>query len=194
MDSRWRPEVGQTVLVEVLGSAEAPCLTGIVESDGPGPILVDLRGSPQLLQERAEVVATFYTPDAVFLGRGAANRLSAGNYLELDLSAIQSVQRRSAPRLRGAFPVALGAFDGPDEYVSVAGETVDLSAGGCRVLVDEPLPAGAQPTVCIQLSEPVVAMARILEDHREGSRWEYRLAFEDIEEPDRRKLSLLALA
>jgi hypothetical protein len=193
MDSRWRPEVGQVVLVEVLGSAEAPCLTGVVDSDGPGPILVDLGGSPPLLQERAEVVATFYTPDAVFLGRGAANRLRTG-YLELDLSAMQSVQRRAAPRLRGAFPVALGAFDGPDEYVSVAGETVDLSAGGCRVLVDSPLPPGAEPTVCIQLTEPVVAMARILEDHREGTRWEYRLAFEDIEEPDRRKLSLLALA
>jgi hypothetical protein len=37
----------------------------------------------------------------------------------------------------------------------------------------------------------LVALARILEDHQEGARWEYRLAFAEIEEPDRRRLSRL---
>ncbi|HZQ26965.1 MAG TPA: PilZ domain-containing protein [Acidimicrobiales bacterium] len=193
METHWTPGVGQIVLLEVLGLAEAPVLTGVVGSDGPGPILIDLGGSPPLPTERAEVVATFYTPDAVYLGRGAAVRLDEGNLAELDLSAMQSVQRRSTPRVRGAFPVALGAFDGADDYVSVAGETVDVSPGGCRVIVTAPLPAGVDPTVCIQLDEPVVALAHILEDHQEGTRWEYRLAFAEIEEPDRRRLSRLVV-
>jgi len=189
MEQRWRPERGQVVLIELVGRPEAPVLTGAVEADGPGPMVVHLGASPPLPDHRCEVVASFFTPAALYLGRGEARAMGQG-LIELDVQAMQAVQRRSAPRVVRRFPVALGAFSGSEEYVSVAGETIDLAVGGCRVVVDSPLPDGADPTVCIQLSdEPVMAHARVVENHEEGGRWAYRLAFEDIDEPGRSRLA-----
>jgi hypothetical protein len=196
VETRWRPGVGQVTLVEVLTPSATPplCLTGIVDSDGPGPVVIDLGASPTMPADRCEVVASFFTPEALYLGRGTAARGRFGHLIELDVRAMQAVQRRSAPRVRGSYPVALGAFFGVDDYVSVTGTTVDIAPGGCRVVVSERLPDGAEPTVCIQLvdDESVVAQARVLEDREDGGRWEYRLAFEDIDEPDRRRLARLA--
>jgi hypothetical protein len=188
--------MGQVTLVEVLTPLASPplCLTGIVDSEGPGPLVIDLGASPGMPSDQCEVVASFFTPEALYLGRGTAARGRFGNLIEVDVRAMQAVQRRSAPRVRGSYPVALGAFAGADDYISVTGTTVDLAPGGCRVIVTERLPDGVAPTVCIQLldDESVVAQARVLEDRQDGGGWEYRLAFEDIEEPDRRRLARLA--
>lgn len=180
------------VLIEVLGNGSSPVLTGAVESDGPGPLVVNLGASPGLPAELCEVVASFFAPEALYLGRGTARRLGDPWAVELDVGVMQAVQRRSAARVPGRYRVALGAFDGLDDYVSVTGQTVDLAPGGCRVLVDDPLPDGAMPTVCIQLvDEPVVAQARVVDNREREGRWEYRLAFEDIDEPARQRLALL---
>lgn len=164
-------------------------LTAGVESDGPGPMLVNLGGSPPLPRDRCEVVVSFFTPAALHLGRGTARALADKHLVEIDVRALQHVQRRSTPRVPCSYPVAVGAFAGVDDYVSVAGETVDLAVGGCRVVVTEPLPDNADATVCIQCQgEPVVAHARVVDLRADGGRWEYRLAFEEIDEPDRRRL------
>jgi hypothetical protein len=186
---RWRPERGQVVLIELLDHPDAPALTGAVEGDGPGPVLIHLGASPPLPEARCQVTASFFTPEALYLARGEARALGGG-LIELEAGEVQAVQRRAAPRLTRRYPVALGAFAGVDDYVSVSGETVDLAPGGCRVLVDSPLPDGSTPTVCIQVAdEPVMAHARVVEDHAEGGRWAYRLAFEKLDEPDRRRLA-----
>lgn len=194
VETRWRPETGQVVLVEIVGIEPPVCLTGVVEGEAPGPIVVDLGASaPQMPAGECEVTASFFNPEALYLGRGHAARLDHFDRLiELDLHSMQAVQRRRAHRIRGAYPVALGGFAG-DDYVSVAGETIDVAPGGCRVVVSEPLPAGITPTVCIQLfdHETVIAQARVLEDGESGGSWEYRLAFDDIDEPDRRRLAEL---
>ncbi len=198
MDVRWRPGVGQVVLVEVVGVEPPLCLTGVVESDdvGAGPLVIDLGASaPQMPAYPSNVMASFFNPEALYVARGVALRApGVDRLIELDVRSMQAVQRRSSPRLHGAYPVALGAFSA-DDYVSVAGETIDLAVGGCRVMVTEPLPDGVTPTVCITLvdHETVVVQARVLE-HRpaeHAGHWEYRLAFEDLEEPDRRRLALL---
>jgi hypothetical protein len=190
MEPRWQAERGQVVLIEIVGDGPSPVLTGGVEEDGPGPMIINLGASPTLPADRCEVIASFFTPEALYLGRGTARGLPEPWLIELEVRQLQSVQRRSAPRRRVSYPVALGAFSGLDDYVSVAGETVDLAPGGCRVVVDAPLPDGGEATVCIHLSEQsVVAQARVVENHQEGLRWEYRLAFEELDEPDRSRLA-----
>jgi hypothetical protein len=190
MEPRWQAERGQMVLIEIVGDGPSPVLTGGVEEDGPGPMIVNLGASPTLPADRCEVIASFFTPEALYLGRGTARGLPEPWLIELEMRQLQSVQRRSAPRRRVSYRVALGAFSGLDDYVSVAGETVDLAPGGCRVVVDAPLPDGGEATVCIHLSDhPVVAQARVVENHQEGLRWEYRLAFEELDEPDRVRLA-----
>jgi hypothetical protein len=190
MEQRWQAERGQVVLIEIVGDGPSPVLTGGVEEDGPGPMIVNLGASPSLPAERCEVIASFFTPEALYLARGTARGMPEPWLVELDIREVQSVQRRSAPRRQVSYRVALGAFSGLDDYVSVAGETVDLAPGGCRVMVDSPLPEGTEATVCIHLSdEPVVTQARVVENHQEGVRWEYRLAFEDLDEPDRARLA-----
>lgn len=178
------------MLIEVLNDAPGPVLTGGVESDGPGPVMVvNLGASPSLPHDHCEVVVSFFTPAALHLGRGTARAVSGTRLVEIDVRALQHVQRRATPRVVRAYPVALGAFDGTDEYVSVAGETIDLAIGGCQVVVDAPLPDGAETTVCIHLrDERVVAQARVVENREEGGRWAYRLAFDDLDEPDRARL------
>jgi hypothetical protein len=190
---RWRPERGQVVLLELLDERDAPVLTGAVESGGgPGPVTVHLGASPPLPAERCEVIASFFTTGALYLARGTARQLAERWLVELDVRELQTVQRRGAPRVPRRYPVAVGAFSGLDDYVSVAGETVDLAPGGCRVLVDQPLPEATEATVCIRLSEDsVMAHARVLENRADGGRWEYRLAFDQIEAPDRRRLATL---
>lgn len=182
------------VLVEVTGIEPPLCLTGIVESDGADPLVIDLGASaPQMPAGAADVTASFFNPEALYVARGTAMRSAdLTRLIELDVRSMQAVQRRSAPRVVGAYPVALGAFSA-DDYVSVAGETIDLAPGGCRVVVTEPLPDDVMPTVCITLldHESVVAQARVLENREDGGRWEYRLAFEDLDELDRRRLALL---
>jgi hypothetical protein len=180
------------VLIEVLGDDHKTLLTAGVESDGPGPMIVNLGGSPPLPDGRCEVVVSFFTPSALHLGRGTARALADHRLVEIDVRALQHVQRRSAPRVPCNYPVAIGAFDGVDDYISVAGETIDLAVGGCRVVVSGPLPEGGEATVCIQCQgEPVVAQARVVDLREDRGRWEYRLAFEDIDEPDRRRLLTL---
>lgn len=194
METRWRPETGQVVLVEVTGIEPPLCLTGIVESDGFGPVMIDLGASaPQMPDGACAVTASFFSPEALYQAKGVAVRSDPlARLIELDVESMEAVQRRSSPRLTGAYPVALGAFT-DDDYISVAGETIDLAVGGCRVLVTEPLPDGVAPTVCITLveHESVMAQARVLENREDGGRWEYRLAFEDLDELDRRRLALL---
>jgi len=170
------------------------CLTGVVEGDGPGPVVIDLGASaPQMPHGATDVTASFFNPEALYLARGTAVHMPhMTRLIEVDVHSMQAVQRRSAPRVQGAYPVALGGFTA-DDYVSVAGETIDLAPGGCRVVVTERLPDGVEPTVCITLVEQdsVMASARVLENWEHDGRWEYRLAFEDIEEPDRTRLALL---
>ena len=179
------------MLIELAGRGDGPALTGGVEHGGPGPIVVNLGASPRLPQRQWDVVASFFTPEALYVARSTATALDDDCIIELDVREWAVVQRRAAPRVQRHFPVALGAF-AEDDYISVAGETTDLAPGGCRVVCDEHLPHEGEATICIQVAgEPVVAHARVLEDRPDGGRWEYRLMFDEIEEPDRRRLALV---
>src|ERR1700757_743792 len=126
---QWRPAAGQIALIEpVDASPGRDCLTGVVV---PGDcILVDLGASPRPESDAAEVVASFFAPDALYRLFAKA-RQEADGLVSLDVTAIERVQRRANPRVQVVLPVRLGVGDAAEAAV-LSGETVDVSTGGCR--------------------------------------------------------------
>jgi c-di-GMP-binding flagellar brake protein YcgR len=187
---QWRPAAGQIALIEPVGASPGrDCLTGVVV---PGErILVDLGASPRPEHNGADVVASFFAPDALYRLSARATEESDG-LLVLDVSAVERVQRRTAPRAMVTLPVRLGVGAMPGSAVLV-GETVDVSAGGCRVTTERPWPEHSDPVVSIDLpdGEAVVTQARVVTVDLTGGGWEYRLAFPEIDDPDRERLSRL---
>jgi c-di-GMP-binding flagellar brake protein YcgR len=187
---QWRPSAGQIALIEPVGAPPGrDCLTGIVV---PGErIVVDLGASPRPAENVSDVVASFFAPDALYRLSARATQESEG-LLVLDVAAVERVQRRHAPRAMVALPVRLGvaATAGP---AVLTGETVDVSAGGCRVTTERPWPDHSDPVVSIEMpgGEAVVTQARVITVDLTGRGWEYRLAFPEIEDDDRARLSRL---
>lgn len=188
--TQWRPAAGQIALIEpVDASPGRDCLTGVVV---PGErILIDLGASPRPEDDAAEVVASFFAPDALYRLFAKA-RQEADGLVSLDVSALERVQRRADPRINVVLPIRLGVGD-QEEASVLTGETVDLSTGGCRVTTDRPWPTEADPVVTIDLpdGEAVRTQARVVTVDLNGDGWEYRLAFPGIAEPDAERLSRL---
>jgi hypothetical protein len=187
---QWRPAAGQIALIEpVDASPGRDCLTGVVV---PGErILIDLGASPRPESDSAEVVASFFAPDALYRLFAKA-RQEADGLVSLDVSALERVQRRADPRVNVVLPIRLGVGD-QEEASVLTGETVDLSTGGCRVMTDRPWPTEADPVVTIDLpdGEAVRTQARVVTVDLNGDGWEYRLAFPGIAEHDAERLSRL---
>ena len=138
---QWRPAAGQIALIEPVDAAPGrDCLTGVVV---PGErILIDLGASPRPDSDAAEVVASFFAPDALYRLFAKA-RQEADGLVSLDVSALERVQRRANPRVNVVLPIRLGVGD-QEEASVLTGETVDLSTGGCRVMTDRPWPTEAR--------------------------------------------------
>jgi hypothetical protein len=188
--AHWRPSAGQIALIEPVGAAPGrDCLTGIVV---PGErIMVDLGASPRPDQDVSDVVASFFAPDALYRLSARATQESDG-LLVLDVAGVERVQRRHAPRAMVALPVRLAVGATPSPAV-LTGETVDVSTGGCRVTTERPWPEHSDPVVSIELpsGDAVVTQARVVTVDLTGRGWEYRLAFPEIEDGDRERLSRL---
>ena len=77
--------------------------------------------------------------------------------------------------------------------MSASGETIDLSAGGCRVKVDAPLPNHGPAALMVPIDDgvPIVALAAIKEETQRRRGWEYRLSFLRITEDDAERLTEL---
>ena len=100
--TQWRPAAGQIALIEpVDASPGRDCLTGVVV---PGErILIDLGASPRPESDAAEVVASFFAPDALYRLFAKAHE-EADGLVSLDVSAIERVQRRANPRVQVVLP------------------------------------------------------------------------------------------
>ncbi len=106
------------------------------------------------------------------------------------------IERRAAVRREIELRASLTAFDGPGAAVSTTGRTVDLSAGGCRVVTERPFPLSSEPTVTLHLDDGsiVLAQAAILERRAEPAGYQYRLVFTDIDVDDRARVAGLVAA
>ena len=195
MPFAWRPAPGQVALIEVMGLDE--CLTGIVlEDDGDEtPFVIDLGASPKPPGEECEVVASFFAPDALYRVSAVAVPHNGGTAAVIDLRVrdVERVQRRQAPRARQNMHAVLSNFDDPGALVSVVGETIDVSEGGCRIRTARMFPSGCDPTVTITLpgGENVVTLGAILQSIADSEGYEYRIVFLELEDDDRSRLARL---
>ena len=176
----WKPTSGQVALIE-LGPDDASCLTGVVLDTDGTLMLVDLGASARSFDHTYDVTVSVFDPDALY--RIEATLLphdGTQSIVDLKVREVERIQRRVARRAKRSLPVVLSNLDDPGAFASIAGETLDISEGGCRVLVDRRFPAGCDPTVTLELpgGETLVALAAILEEVRrpEGP-YEYRLVF-----------------
>jgi len=184
----WRPPAGTTTLVEPLDPEPGQeTLTGTVLEDDR--LVLDLGASPRP-GESVDVVASFFTPDALLRVTGVLVAEDDG-YYELVVKDGERIQRRATDRVDIELSASLVVLDAPGPIVSVLGHTQNISAGGCRVVTDQPLPTGRDAVVSLHLIDdqrPVVAQATVLGvDHVETT-WDYRLMFTAIDNDDRDRL------
>src|SRR2546430_7317051 len=127
--TQWRPAAGQIALIEpVEASPGRDCLTGVVV---PGDrILIDLGASPRPESDAAEVVASFFAPDALYRLFAKAHQQQDG-LVSLDVSALERVQRRANPPGQVGLPLPPRGGD-QAQAGGLAGGAVRPAAGGRR--------------------------------------------------------------
>lgn len=194
----WKPSLGQVALLE-LDAGGDDCLTGVVLRVDEGVVVIDLGASPKPAGSQADVTASFFDPDALYrVTATVVPHDGSKTVIDLTVRNVERVQRRLAARTKLTVPVALSNLDdaGPEgtgmEFVSVAGESIDVGEGGCRVLVNGPFPAGCDPTVTMHLDDDttLVALAAVLEEQaRPDGSFEYRLVFIDQDDGHREQLA-----
>lgn len=192
MQPTWNPTPGQIALIEVSGSPDL-CLTGVVLSASAEGVRVDLGASPPLPDASREVVASFFQADALYRAKAKA-AMGGDHLLVLDIFEVDRVQRRSAARAHVCLPVSLAAFDGPGEFTSVVGTTVDVGSGGCCVRTARPFPPGSDPTVTIDLDQghAVSVAGQVVHTEARPDGWEYRIAFGEMDEAGAKLLADIA--
>jgi PilZ domain len=195
----WRPPAGGTALIEPVSDSKV-CLTGVVlDEDDDDVVVIDLRGSPPPKEPKCEVLASFFSPDALYRTEATlAPHDGRDMVFDLTLHQVERIQRRGARRAKVTVPVVLSNFDSPDPdaggevFASVKGESIDVSEGGCRVVTERRFPPSCDPTVMLHLSptEELVALAAVLEENpMADGRFEYRLVFIDPEDDHRERLA-----
>ena len=193
MSTAWKPAPGQVALIELADDADH-CLTGVVMSDSNGTVSIDLGASPTAPDTETEVVASFFTPEALYRVKAhAVPRKEQKKVIDLTVDDVERVQRRAAPRSRIELRAALTAFEGDSDFASVVGTTVDIGPGGCRVRTEKQFPPGNDPTVTIQLpdGDTLALLAQILQVQADDGTFEYRLAFMEVNEDESKKLVAL---
>lgn len=190
----WRPPAGTTTLVEPIDPDPGhEALTArVVEDDR---LLLDLGASPRSGSATTDVVASFFTSDALVRVTGVLVAVEERERTlhELIVKEIERVQRRQEPRVDIDLPASMVVPDAPGPMVSVIGRTQNVSVGGCRISTEQRL-AGSDTVVSLDLVDsdgPVIAQAMVLSSEHIGSRWEYRLRFTAIDDEDRARLERL---
>ncbi len=189
----WSPAAGVLVLLEptTSGRADGVCLTGTVARSAPGPdpgLIIDLGGSPDLPRSPCEVAASFYAPDGFYRVEARAEDLGDG---EIVVSFAVEPDRL-AERARTVLHVAVAAYDGVG-FVPSQGETLDLSGSGCRVQIEDRLPSGAPVVVGLTTGGGAVLVTGVARQEVQRPKgWEYRLAFDHVDDDLRRRLDRAA--
>jgi len=190
----WTVRRGHLVLIEPDEADADSCLTGRVEaSPDDKTVVVDLGSSPRLGGLPCAVQVSLYTPEAFYHAAAEASaKDGTGRVVSLHMNEIEAIPRRAA-RLAATIPVGIAGFDHLGVFVCASGETIDLSAGGCRVKVDAPLPNNGPAALMVPVADgvPIVALAAIKEEAQRRRVWEYRLSFLRITEDDADRLAEL---
>lgn len=192
MRDSWRPTPGQVALVEL--EERDDCLTGVVVPSSEGEVTIDLGASPGRPTEQCTVSVSFFAPDALYRVSGTARPHPKDAVIDLTIHEVERVQRRTSPRATVTIRAALSVFDDDGAFLSVVGKTIDIGEGGCRVRTSMPFPSQKSPTVSVHLPDgrTLAAAAEILQATSIDGRFEYRLAFLELEKDERTQLAELA--
>ena len=196
----WKPTSGQVALIE-LDDGEPGCLNGVVV-DGDGTLIIDLGASARPFGDKCDATVSIFDPDALYrIEATLVPHDGTRSIVDLTVRGIERIQRRVTPRAKLVLPVTVTNLDEPDPdsgvFVSSTGETIDLSEGGCRVVVERRLPRGCDPTVTLHISDKdtLVALSAVLEEtKRSDGRWEYRLVFLEPDDGHREILASVVAA
>jgi len=111
----------------------------------------------------------------------------------VEAERVDGRDRRRWQRARVRLPLRLIDTDG--DFRVLVGETVDLSVGGVRVLVDGPLTGALRATVQLELAEgpALLCEARVAGGGAVEAGWEYRLTFADLEVEEEEALEQVVL-
>jgi c-di-GMP-binding flagellar brake protein YcgR len=192
------PSDGQTALVEFSlgGAMKGPAaLTGAVVVDSDDEWGIELHSPPTELADGALVTVSIFAHDALYRLRGTAHYRWAGYLALRPVYEVVRIQRRLWPRVAMVVDVTLAAMEGSDaDFTGVTGRTIDISVGGLQVHTARQLRPGADPTVMLTLpgGARLVARARVVHSDRRPGGYQYRLAFDQIEDGDTTRIMALA--
>jgi hypothetical protein len=191
------PTAGQVALIEPEqgGHADPDAASrsiGVV-AGGDG-VLTIVGVAASKLADGADVVVSIFTAEGLYRMRATSHWNGAGRLTIDPIHEIEQIQRRRWPRHPLHLDVTLASLDDDDgEVTGVHGETLDLCVGGLRVAAARRLPPGADLTVMLTLPDGVRLVARttVVNAYVRDDIFEYRLAFDRLEEVDAARLTAL---
>jgi hypothetical protein len=191
------PPAGQVALIEPQelrwpADAKLGPVSGVVEA-GDGDTLTIVGVSPPDLPEGTEVTVSIFAPEALYRIRAGAHWLSSDRLTLDPIHDVERVQRRRWSRHELHLDVRLAPLDRAGHTPGIEGRTLDIGLGGVRIETGTRLPFGPDLSVILMLPDgaPLVARASVVAtDDRDG--WfEYRLAFDALDEVDTANLAAL---
>jgi hypothetical protein len=194
----FRATPGQVALIEPQNGGDSrqihlSPLTGVVDNSDQ-EVLTLIGVSPSDLADGTDVVVSIFAPEALYRIRATAAWDRSGKLVVDPIQDVERIQRRRWPRHNIDLDVTLVPLDGPDDRRSaVNGRTIDMGMGGLRVRTDRRLPPGADMTVILEFPDGAEMVARttvVAANVVDGS-FQYRLAFNGLEDDDAAHLSVL---
>jgi PilZ domain len=167
-------------------------LMGVV-ANSEGPLII-LGVSASQLADGSEVMVSIFTPEGLYRMRATSHWDGTGRLMVDPIHATERVQRRNWPRHPLHLDVTLAPLDGDSgDVTGVTGQTLDLSVGGLRVATNRCLPPGADLTVMLTLPDGIRLVARttVVYAYLKDDIFEYRLAFDQLDEIDLTRLTAL---
>ncbi len=190
------PTAGQVALVE-------PDIGGHVDHDAANRMIGMVTGSDGTvtivglasshLADGADVLVSIFTSDALYRLRATSHWDGVGRLTVGPIHDTERIQRRQWPRHPLHFDITLAPLDDDSDATGIHGQTLDLSVGGLRVATSRQLPAGSDVTVIMTLPDGILLVARttVVYAYVNGDVFEYRLAFDHLDDVDASRLTAL---
>jgi PilZ domain len=193
----FHPTAGQVALIEPdmgghVDHDTANRLIGVV-AGGDG-VLTIVGVAASQLADAVEVVVSIFTAEGLYRMRATSHWDGAGRLTIDPIHEIEQIQRRRWPRHPLHLDVTLASLDeDAGDVTGFRGETLDLCVGGLRVATTRRLPPGADLTVMLTLPDGIRLVARttVVNAYVQEDIFEYRLAFDQLDELDASRLTAL---
>lgn len=187
------PQLGQVLLVEAAtrDGSTRPLTAQVVGVDDER-MLIELTFGATPPPDGTSVTVSHFATDAMYKVIGTSRRIGSDLVLLSNCVAEPTVQRRRWLRSTTCLPVTLIPPEDSD-VIGVYGDTIDIGIGGARVKTADFTSPGPDPLVSLTLldGEPLFVASHVVSSKATGKRWEYGLAFCDLDASKTRRLGRL---